>query len=244
MDKNYSTPYHFIENAWNNRFAWEKRKALYNTNPCLIIPSRKVGKIEDVKIGDTLVFEEEEDGILKSCSGLENFISIEGDIPIQVFDNHNHALYFWIEALRNGYVKKGFELIHIDEHSDLWENKHSLDIEKALLDEAYTWEFTNFSCNVWNYIEPIRQTGYIEKIVRIENEYQIDTYKNYTPEKNSILNLDLDIFAPELDHIDEMKKVACIKNFLPKVSYVTIATSPFFIEQERALEKLRKVFEN
>ena len=80
--------------------------------------------------------------------------------------------------------------------------------------------------------------------MRIENEYQIDTYRNYTPNKNSILNLDLDIFAPELDHIDEMKKVACIKNFLPKVSYITIATSPFFIDQTRALEKLRKIFQD
>ncbi len=244
MNKSYNTPYHFIENTWNNGFAWEKRKSFYHKEPSLIIPSRKVGKLEDVAIGRTLVFEEEENGILKPCSWLENFISIEGKIPIEIFDNHNHALYFWIEALRNGRVEKGFELIHIDEHSDLWDNEHSLDIEKALLDQNYAWEFTNFSCNVGNYIEPMRKTGYIEKMIRIENEYQIDIYKNYTPNKNSILNLDLDIFAPELDHIDEIKKISCIKNFLPKVRYITIATSPFFIDQERALEKLRKVFES
>ena len=68
-------------------------------------------------------------------------------------------------------------------------------------------------------------------MIRIENEYQIDTYMDYIPSENSILNLDLDIFATELDHIPSEKKVKIIKNLLKRVKYVTIATSPFFIEQ-------------
>lgn len=44
--------------------------------------------------------------------------------------------------------------MHIDEHSDLWHNEHVLDLGKALENEPYTWEFTNLSCNVGNYIEP------------------------------------------------------------------------------------------
>jgi hypothetical protein len=68
-------------------------------------------------------------------------------------------------------------------------------------------------------------------MIRIENEYQIDTYMDYIPSENSILNLDLDIFASELDHIPSEKKVKIIKNLLKRVKYVTIATSPFFIEQ-------------
>jgi hypothetical protein len=68
-------------------------------------------------------------------------------------------------------------------------------------------------------------------MIRIENEYQIDTYMDYIPSENSILNLDLDIFAPELDHISAEKKVKIIKNLLKRAKYVTIATSPFFIEQ-------------
>ncbi len=54
---------------------------------------------------------------------------------------------------------------------------------------------------------------------------------DYIPSENSILNLDLDIFASELDHIPSEKKVKIIKNLLKRVKYVTIATSPFFIEQ-------------
>jgi hypothetical protein len=68
-------------------------------------------------------------------------------------------------------------------------------------------------------------------MIRIENEYQIDEYMDYIPTENSVLNLDLDIFAPELDHISEEKKITLIKHLLKKVKYVTIATSPYFIEQ-------------
>jgi hypothetical protein len=68
-------------------------------------------------------------------------------------------------------------------------------------------------------------------MIRIENEYQIDAYMNHVPSMNSVLNLDLDIFATELDHIPEEKKIRLISNLLGKVKYVTIATSPFFIDQ-------------
>ncbi len=51
------------------------------------------------------------------------------------------------------------------------------------------------------------------------------------PSENSVLNIDLDIFARELDHISEKKKMKIITNLLKKVKYVTIATSPFFIDQ-------------
>ena len=68
-------------------------------------------------------------------------------------------------------------------------------------------------------------------MIRIENEYQIDEYMNYIPIENSVLNLDIDIFAPELDHIPENKKLDIIRNLLKNVKYVTIATSPYFIEQ-------------
>jgi hypothetical protein len=58
--------------------------------------------------------------------------------------------------------------------------------------------------------------------------------------ENSILNLDLDIFAPELDHIPSEKKIAIIQKLMKQVKYVTIATSPYFIEQWSALNYLHQ----
>lgn len=148
-----------------------------------------------------------------------------------IFDNHNHALYFWIDAARRRIIQPGFELIHIDEHSDLWENENNLDLGKALKDEDYTWKFTNFCCNVGNYIQPALRSGLVGKMIRIENEAEIEEYMDYSPSRNTVLNLDLDIFAPELDFIREEKKIQLIRNLLQKVDYVTIATSPYFIDQ-------------
>lgn len=124
----------------------------------------------------------------------------------------------------------------------MWENIHTLDATQAITSEAYAWDFVNLFCNVGNYILPAQSSGLAGPIIRIENEYQIDTYARYIPPKNSVLNIDLDFFAPELDHIDRNKKIACIRHFIPLVSYITIATSPFFISQLQAIQALRDIF--
>ncbi len=249
----------------NNAFAWDERTIFYGKSPTLSIPSLTEGDIDDLQIGEDIVFEEIENGIIKSCKGLKHFVKImrhwnaltpgwslssfHSDSPfgmkeqkeIVILDNHNHALYFWLDAMRRGIISHGCELIHIDEHSDLWANEHMLDLEKALADEKYAWEFTNYSCNVGNYIQPAISSWLIGKMIRIENEFQIDEYMDYTPPKNSILNIDIDIFSDELGHIDEEKKVKIIQNLLKKCSFATIATSPYFIDQWKALEKLEKI---
>jgi len=193
----------------NNAFAWEKRKELYNMSPSLIIPNLIEWSTNDIKIWNEIVFEEFSDGQIISCKGLKYFVNIKRpNVPeIVVFDNHNHALYFWIEAIRKKIIEPGFELIHIDEHSDLWDNIHILDKEKALKEEQYAWEFTNLACNVGNYILPAIECWLVKNIIRIENEFQMDAYMDYIPPKNTILNIDLDIFSNELDHIPDAKKL-------------------------------------
>lgn len=227
------------QNLGNNAFAWDERTLKYGQSPILTIPACIEWTLADVRIWEDIVFEEMEDDILRSCVGLENFVQISENIV--VFDNHNHALYFWCDAVRRWILETGFELIHIDEHSDLWDNENHLDLDRATRDTEYAWEFANLSCNVGNYILPAIESGLISNIIRIENEYQIDAYMDYIPSSNSVLNLDLDIFAPELDHIPEEKKIKIIKNLLKRVKYITIATSPYFIEQWKALQKLKQI---
>ncbi|MDD2694265.1 MAG: UPF0489 family protein [Candidatus Gracilibacteria bacterium] len=231
-----------MERVGNNAFVWEERTQKYGKSPILTIPSLIEGDISLVQIGENIVFEEIENGKLRSCVGLKNFVQIYSSIPpITIFDNHNHALYFWIDAVRRGIIQPGFELIHIDEHSDLWENENDFDLEKALENEEYSWEFTNLFCNVGNYIQPALRSGLIGKMIRIENETEIEEYMDYSPSGNTVLNLDLDIFAPELDFIREEKKMQLIRNLLQKVDCVTIATSPYFIDQGIAIRKLQNI---
>ncbi len=238
----YRSKHILTEKCGNNAFAWDRRYEKYGKTPILAIPALIKGDISDVQIGDQVVFEEEENHELKSCIGLKHFVKLQReDQEIVIFDNHNHALYFWIDAVRRWIIHEGCELIHIDEHSDLWINEYTLDLDKAIENESYAWEFTNVSCNVGNYIRPALDSSLIWKMIRIENEHEIDAYIDYIPPRNALLNLDLDIFAPELDYIDEEKKMKLIKNLLKRCRFVTIATSPFFIDQWIALEKLKNI---
>jgi hypothetical protein len=119
----YKTPFLITKPIGNNAFSYEERisKSLY-------IPSIINGDFKDIQEGTEIVFEDrDEKNILRSCTGLENFVRIKwNNITMIVFDNHNHALYFWCEAQKNDLISIKNTLVHIDEHSDLWENKNNL----------------------------------------------------------------------------------------------------------------------
>ena len=188
MSNLYGTQALLEGKVWNNAFAWDERYTHYGRSPNLTIPSLIDGDIEDIALWDDIVFEEIEHGKMRSCRWLKHFVKIirqwdtvgmTGKKEIIIFDNHNHALYFWIDAARRWIITPWCELIHIDEHSDLWENSNTLDRDKAINNEAYAWDFTNKSCNVGNYIEPALRCGLISDMIRIENEFQIDSYLSY-----------------------------------------------------------------
>ena len=50
------------------------------------------------------------------------------------------------------------------------------------------------------------------------------------------------LFVPGMEYIDFLKARAFILEHARTASLITVATSPFFIEQKRALNYLRKIF--
>lgn len=52
----------------------------------------------------------------------------------------------------------------------------------------------------------------------------------------------MDFFAPELDYIPFEDKKRIILYFARQAQLITVATSPFFIDQERAIGMLAEVF--
>lgn len=92
----YISPTILKEPLGNNAFSYDIRmsKTLY-------VPSIIDGSFADISLGDEVVFEDcDENGVLQSCTGIKNFIRTQWNgIPLVLFDNHNHALYFWYEAL-------------------------------------------------------------------------------------------------------------------------------------------------
>lgn len=105
------------------------------------------------------------------------------------------------------------------------------------------FEYTNFTLNVGNYILPALETGLIKKVVQIRNEQNLFDYDFKNIEKNDIiLNLDLDFFEPALDYIDYESKKNVVLDIASRAKIITVATSPFFINQDLALRVFQDLF--
>ena len=223
----YKTPFLITGNFGNNAFSFKKRH-----KPTLYVPPLTKGTLGDAEIGEHVVFEDFDEGILKSCVGLKNLLEFYWHgVPAVLIDNHNHVFYFWYRSgLRNA------TLIHIDQHKDMRVPPESF--KGKTLREAF--KYTNEVLNVGDYIVPAREAGTIGKIQFVTSEASLSDEK-FFDEKNKILNIDLDFFAPELDYINFEKAKHFIQEHAKTASLITIATSPFFIEQERALRILKKL---
>lgn len=237
----------FIESpVWNNEFSFDKRQ-----NKKLFVPEIIEAKsFDEIKFQDDLekiAFEDFDfDDKLSTNYWLKNFYRFQmWWKEVVLFDNHNHAFYFWYEARSRKIIWDKNILIHIDQHADTRDNdkiiskSDSKNLEKV-------FDFTNFVLNVWDYIIPAQKEGIIENVVQIRNTKNLEDYlQNFSNKKNNskiILNLDLDFFASELDFIDfELKKKVILDAF-EKASYVTVCTSPFFVDQRLAVEKFKEIF--
>lgn len=224
----YKTPFLITGNFGNNAFSFDKRK-----NPTLYVPSLIKGTLEDVQIGEHTVFEDfDENDKLQSCIGLKNLLEFDWQgVPAVLVDNHNHVFYFWYRAgLKNA------TLIHIDQHKDMRVPQEPF-TGKTLQD---AFKYTNEVLNVGNYIVPAREARIIGAIQFVTSEAALED-ESHVKTTNKILNIDLDFFAPELDYINFEKAKHFICEQAKTASLITIATSPFFIDQERALKVLRKL---
>lgn len=232
MPTDYSEPFQITDAVGNNALSFERR----GTAPSLWVPSLIAGSIDDVTPGTRTVFEDfDEHGVLQSCAGLSHLVKLTWrGIPAVVMDNHNHAFYFWHEALRQGIVTRDATLIHIDQHRDTRVPERFFDGDT--LEDAFA--YTNFQLNVGNYIVPAQKAGMIGETQLVTSGDALNDLE-YVSRSNKILNIDLDFFASEMSYIDFDAAKRFIDAHLPTTSLITIATSPFFIEQPRALAKLQ-----
>ncbi len=234
MPTDYSRPFEIEGAVGNNALSYERR----GPAPTLWVPSVLTGTFDDLKPGERVVFEDfDEHGALQSCAGLSHLVKTEwAGVPTIVVDNHNHAFYFWCEALERGGIERGATLIHVDQHRDTRvPDRH---YEGATLEDAF--DYTNFHLNVGNYIVPARHAGVVGEAQFVTSEEALRDVR-LVARRNKILNIDLDFFAPEMSYIDFELARQFIDAHLPTTSLVTIATSPFFMEQPRAIRVLHQL---
>ena len=280
----YSKSFYITDPVGNNAFSFDERA--YKQ---LFVPSlKKITSFDQIELWQETAFEDVTlEWELQSYTGLKNFYEIDwtpgwnpppssGHLPpdkgegiskkIFLFDNHNHAYFFWYLARERWYISDNNTLIHVDEHADTrdpWEylmKPDSQDLQKV-------FHATNYIYNVGNYIIPAQKEGIIDDIIQVRSEYELKEYmSNYalphppTPspagegeqkisndlrqnwESGTILNLDLDFFQPDLDDIDYDMKKQVVLDAATKADVITVATSPFFIDQELALQVFRDIF--
>jgi len=243
----YTKWFYIKEKTGNNVFSFEKRK-----NKSLFVPEiiiLNISQLDKIQIQDDktkIAFEDFDfDNKLSTNYWLKNFYRIPYlDKQIILFDNHNHAFYFWCEALKNWLIKQEATLYHIDEHADTRDNNKNIS-KQDIPDLQKVYDFTNLVLNVGDYIIPAQNSWLISKIIQIRNTVNLKEYlekKDDSKEENIILNLDLDFFQPDLDFIDYELKKKVILDLAKKAKIITVATSPFFIDQELAIKVFRDLF--
>jgi len=227
---------YIIDPVWNNEFSYNERIALWSKGE-IFVPSLIQWTVADLQEGSEIVFEEIDRGKLISCTWLKYFIqTTHKGIPTYIVDNHNHALFFryrHTKQFENKENIKPFVVLHIDQHADTKDNKNSFNAKYSLPQEVFG--FTNYACNVGNFLTSAKDAGIIEEIIQIRSEYALQNiqtldFHNY----NYILDIDLDFWEWKTPQEIE-SDFEIIKKLLDKSCLITIATSPYFMDQKQAI---------
>lgn len=239
----YNSRFKIEKAVSNNSFSSEKRKWR-----SLFVPNLVEWILENIQVWENIVFEEcNEKWEIISFIWLKNFIKTKIYwIPTYIFDNHNHAFYFWNEAIVEWIIWEWSTLIHIDEHSDLAipDEEYRMRNEQWEIDLEKVFEYTNNVLNVWNYIVPAVNLWIISKVIKVTGEIELNKIlSEISKEKwDLILNFDVDFFSTWMDYINYEKKKRIIRKVAKRTKLITIATSPFFIDQNKAIEVIKDLF--
>lgn len=239
----YEQWFRIEENIWNNSFSYDFRKEK-NPEPQIYVTNLIQWTIDDIQIWNKIVFEEiDYKWEIKSFVGLKNFVKLNSDSkPIYICDNHNHALFYRYQELFNWNISKWINLIHLDQHTDMNDN-HNIIASKA--NQSYDlkdiFHFTNYQCNVWNFIQPAIQDWLISQVLQINTEYKLLSSEFWILNSKFILDIDLDFRHPQMWIDKYTQTIAITKNLISQASLVTIATSPYFLDQTLAIKILKDI---
>lgn len=216
--------------------------------PLRVAPIKRVSKYENLEIDyEHFAFaEKNESWEIEYFHWLKNFLRIEkSDFPpVFIFDNHNHAPVFRHYTMKQQ-NKEAPILIHVDQHSDCWENKGKLEIDRDEYGLEKVFHFCNEKCNVGNFIPPAIESWIISDHIQIRSTTALQNLE-IDENQNFILDIDLDFC---LDWIDRDKvnreTVKLLKDKFDEIwkyaLWITIATSPYFLNQELAIQIIEEL---
>ncbi|MZQ75852.1 MAG: hypothetical protein GT589_06790 [Peptoclostridium sp.] len=219
----------------NNAFSYDERsqKSIY------VAPLEKGGleSLSCLAVSSKVAFCELDEGKERCCYGLKSFLELEvSGKRVYIFDNHNHAFYFWSKAIREGLFSKGALLVHVDQHKDMREPEEYIG---SLENEAEVFRYTNYVLNVGNFIKPALRLDMFKDVFIIDSS---SAFREDIDE-DIVLDIDMDIFSDDMAYISFDMRLERIRELYSQASVVTIATSPYFIDQARAIELIKRIIE-
>ena len=240
------------QNIWNNAFSYTERQERFGIAELTIPSLKQIDTIADIQLWNHIVFEEvDNQWSIRSCTWLVHIYQlkappfVEGGLGgIYIFDNHNHALYFRLQHTLTTTHQWPITVYHIDQHSDLNRPDEQIDPEQ-LHDENYRRAYTNLICNVGNFIPPFLDLYPNTQFERIKSESQLLNSKVWDlKSKVCIVDIDLEFRAPEMSIKQYEQTIEKTKELIDQASLITIATSPYFLDQPLALHILNDIFDH
>jgi hypothetical protein len=225
----------------NNSISYNQRKALGSKCELFIPNIQTIKSIDDVQLGSEIVFEEiDHRGQLRSLTGLTALYQMGN---IRIMDNHNYALFArsQMTATTIPIVPIAPILIHIDAHADLDEPLRAKDTDEN------RWTYTSTGITVGSFIQPAIEHHIISDCIQIRSYYALEQLaaRNWPLATPLILDLDLDFRAHEdaipTHHIQTLKQLIVPHDPLVPIATITIATSPYFLDQKKAMKFLQQL---
>lgn len=243
VDAPYTQPHILRDPISNNALSYRERRALGSTGH-LRVAARHHDPHLELRERDAPAFEEVEEGGLITCFGLDTFPEMlhpETGAPITVVDNHNHALYFWAEAHVHGHIPWGVTLVHVDQHKDMRRPRVLLPAGE-FRDLPAVYAYVNREVNVGSFIVPALEAGLVGKVHMLDSDFAFA--KAMIPDEPFILDIDLDVFARDLEYMDRDRMRDVLRDLMPKARCITIATSPYFLPFSEAKHWLAVLLED
>ncbi len=234
--KDFYQGFWITEPKGNNAFSFQERQ-----NKRIFVAPLIRGDLHDLEGGQESVFSEFFEGQEINKKGLKVFVCLKkADKHIFIFDNHNHAFFFWLVGLKEGLIKQNLTLLHVDQHKDTRKPSKYLDFRPTDIDLQEAFRYTNDILNVGNFLSSAIHSSIFSKVEFLDNEESFS--RDYAPDY--ILDLDMDIFADEMEYIPYQPKIDKLRSLIDKTRFITIATSPYFMEQEKAIKIIHELFSN
>ena len=112
------------------------------------------------------------------------------------------------------------------------------DVPGLGLEEAFI--YANTELHVGNFMRPALKLGVFSRVDLLNSRYALERFRGDAP----VLDIDMDVFERGLSVEEEREEMSCLGRLIRSARFVTIATSPYFIGQERAVQIVKDLLKD